>query len=200
MKALSEGDIEAISTVDSKSYKIILKNVMFIPDLRVNLLSISLIEKSGFKITYYNSLMTIERNNITYSLGKRIGNLYKLTFMIKKNENYANLSVKDDIHLWHQRYGHVNFNTLINIKNKNLVNGLNFQNNRAENVCEICVKSKLKNLPYNSKSVRSNRVLELIHTDVCGPLTPTSYKENKYFLTFIDVYRRGKLELMERSY
>ncbi|GAA0171472.1 transmembrane signal receptor [Lithospermum erythrorhizon] len=37
---------------------------------------------------------------------------------------------------------------------------------------------------------RANKVLELVHSDICGPITPTSSSGNRYFLTFIDDYSR----------
>jgi transposase InsO family protein len=33
-------------------------------------------------------------------------------------------------------------------------------------------------------------VLELIHVDICGPITPNSYDNHCYFITFIDNFSR----------
>jgi hypothetical protein len=33
---------------------------------------------------------------------------------------------------------------------------------------------------------KANKPLELVHTDVCGPIKPMSTGQNRYFLTFID--------------
>lgn len=35
---------------------------------------------------------------------------------------------------------------------------------------------------------RSSSILELIHTDICGPFPTTSWKGQQYFITFIDDY------------
>ncbi|GAA0141429.1 transmembrane signal receptor [Lithospermum erythrorhizon] len=37
---------------------------------------------------------------------------------------------------------------------------------------------------------RATRRLELIHSDICGPITPTSSSGKRYFLSFIDDYSR----------
>jgi hypothetical protein len=57
--------------------------------------------------------------------------------------------------------------------------------------CEGCVLSKQaknsfpKRIEYHAKNI-----LELIHTDICSPITPQSFREKKYFITFIDDYTR----------
>ncbi|KAL0440974.1 UNVERIFIED_CONTAM: Retrovirus-related Pol polyprotein from transposon RE1 [Sesamum radiatum] len=37
---------------------------------------------------------------------------------------------------------------------------------------------------------RAKAVLELIHTDVCGPMRTPSHEQNRYFILFIDDYSR----------
>lgn len=189
MKATCEGDLKVVSEVNNKEVDIIIKNVLCVPDLRINLLSISTIEKAGFEIKYFNSKIVIKRGNTIYIEGNRCNNLYRIILRHCSSE-YANLAVNNEKELWRQRYGHLNYNSLLKIKNNNLVNGMQFANSGNDSLCEICVKSKLKCLPYFFKSTKSSRILEIIHTDVCGPITPTSHNGNCYFVTFVDDYSR----------
>ena len=54
--------------------------------------------------------------------------------------------------------------------------------------CEACMKGKQK--PFMSTGVRRTKdILELIYSDVCGPI-PTSNVGAKYFVTFIDDFTR----------
>ncbi|RDY13098.1 hypothetical protein CR513_02029, partial [Mucuna pruriens] len=47
---------------------------------------------------------------------------------------------------------------------------------------------------------RANDVLELIHTDICGPFPTTSWNGQQYFITFIDDYSRyGYLYLIHEK-
>lgn len=42
-------------------------------------------------------------------------------------------------------------------------------------------------LPFKTRT-RSKNILEIVHSDVCGPITPCSYDDCRYFVTFIDNY------------
>ena len=44
---------------------------------------------------------------------------------------------------------------------------------------------------------RCGSTLDLIHTDICGPLTPIALEGYEYFITFIDDFSRyGYVELI----
>jgi transposase InsO family protein len=57
--------------------------------------------------------------------------------------------------------------------------------------CEACTRAKMHRIPVPKQS--SNRMtqpLELIHSDVCGPMNTDSIGGSKYILTFTDDYTR----------
>ena len=56
----------------------------------------------------------------------------------------------------------------------------------TNNLCEVCVMGKQHRKSFPKKSSRASQPLELVYSDVCGPITPTSIGGNKYFLTFTD--------------
>ena len=43
---------------------------------------------------------------------------------------------------------------------------------------------------FKSKNHTYNEVLELVHTNLCGPITPQSYYGDKYFIQFFHDYSR----------
>ena len=58
-------------------------------------------------------------------------------------------------------------------------------------VCETCQQGKQTKLSFQANQVRrANQKLQLIHTDVCGPMKTDSLSGNRYFLLFIDDYTR----------
>ena len=55
-------------------------------------------------------------------------------------------------------------------------------------VCTSCLEEKMTKRPFSTKDNRSKGVLELIHTDVCGPLNVRARRGFEYFITFINDY------------
>ncbi|CAL8115629.1 unnamed protein product [Prunus armeniaca] len=60
-----------------------------------------------------------------------------------------------------------------------------------EDECEGCVPGKQHREPFDKeKAWRANYPLELVHTDLCGPMQNESIGGNRYFITFIDDFSR----------
>ncbi|GJT03883.1 retrovirus-related pol polyprotein from transposon TNT 1-94 [Tanacetum coccineum] len=58
-------------------------------------------------------------------------------------------------------------------------------------VCKDCLVGKHHREPFPSKSTwRASQVLELIHADLCGPISPASNSNKRYTLCFIDDFSR----------
>jgi hypothetical protein len=57
-------------------------------------------------------------------------------------------------------------------------------------VCIGCALGKFTKASFPSSDTRSAGILDLVHTDVCGPMTQKSLSGCEYYLTFIDDYSR----------
>ena len=57
----------------------------------------------------------------------------------------------------------------------------------SKHVCEGCILGKMQCSSFpKDGSVRATRKLQLIHSDVCGPMQTPSFGNHFYFVTFID--------------
>lgn len=94
--------------------------------------------------------------------------------------------VKDTSWLWHLRFGHLNFGDLELLSKKRMVKGLLLVNHPNQ-FCEgyLLEKHFRKSFPKEANT-RAKKLLELIHTDVYGPIHPSSFGKSNYFLLFID--------------
>ena len=57
-------------------------------------------------------------------------------------------------------------------------------------VCLDCIKGKQTKYISKNPATRSSQLLELIHTDICGPFDAPSFGGEKYFITFINDFSR----------
>ncbi|KAE9025730.1 hypothetical protein PR001_g12355 [Phytophthora rubi] len=91
--------------------------------------------------------------------------------------------------LWHARMEHPNKDALA--KTQRATNGIPCVGQAFSTLCGGCMKGKqtVEAFPKCSKT-KTPRVLEVVHTDVMGPMKSTSKGGTKYILTFVDDFSR----------
>ena len=66
--------------------------------------------------------------------------------------------------------------------------------------CEPCLMGKMTKTPFSETMERATNLLEIIHIDVCGPMSVKAHGKYRYFLTFTDdLSRYGYIYLMNTS-
>lgn len=88
--------------------------------------------------------------------------------------------------LWHKRLGHSSKDMIAQLYKSNLIPNINFKNAQE---CVNCLKGKMTNI-RKLDAKRSQSLLEIIHTDVCGPFPNKTICENSYFVSLIDDFSR----------
>ena len=62
---------------------------------------------------------------------------------------------------------------------------------QVQQVYDACLAGKQRRTPFPQKALwRSTEPLQLLHGDICGPITPATPSGNKYFLLLVDDYSR----------
>jgi hypothetical protein len=69
---------------------------------------------------------------------------------------------------------------------KDMVQGLPDFKVEKKGVCKGCALNKHVKVAFPSNEHRSREILDLIHSDVCGPMSSTSLSGNIYYVSFID--------------
>ena len=103
----------------------------------------------------------------------------------------------NDAYLWHLRLGYINSNMIQRLIKDGLLDPLDFDEFL---ICESYLEGKMTKRPFNAKGRRAQELLELVHTDVCHPMSTQVKGGYEYFITFIDDYSRyGYVYLMRRK-
>ncbi|MCO5582369.1 hypothetical protein L7F22_036263 [Adiantum nelumboides] len=96
-----------------------------------------------------------------------------------------------DAELWHARFVHVGYGSLKTLQRHNMVYDLSLLEMPPRHVCEGCILGKMHKFVFlQDGSIRGTRKLQLVHSDVCGPMRTPFVKNNFYFVTFVDDFSR----------
>ncbi|KAL4012936.1 hypothetical protein IC575_025083 [Cucumis melo] len=166
-------------------------NVFYVPGLKHNLLSIGQLLQRGLKVSFEGDICAIkDQAGVLIAKVKMTANkMFPLNFTYGQISCFSSI-LKDPSWLWHFRYGHLNFKSLSYLCKNHMVRGI--QNiNHETNICEVCILAKHHRDSFpTGKAWRASKPLELIHTDLCGPMRTTTNGGNRYFITFIDDFSR----------
>lgn len=88
--------------------------------------------------------------------------------------------------LWHSRFGHLHFKALPDLQK--MVSGMPTVDFDHYEVCKGFLHGKNVKRSFPSSIHRSKEILELIHSDICGPLSSPSLSGYLYYVIFIDDY------------
>jgi len=99
--------------------------------------------------------------------------------------------VKDeDSWLWHYRFGHLNFRGRNQLVDKDMILGLP-KIEIPNTVCDTCLLGRQPRNAFSSSTASiSKELLNVVYSDVCGPLEVLSLGGNKYFISFVDEFSR----------
>ena len=168
-----------------------LHNVLYVPELTFNLLSVSKAAEAGKRILFHSTdCQIVDWKDMVVALGDKKGNLYYLSCQkakVKIHVSDARLNDKSKEFIWHQRFGHLNERSLRTLASMQLVYGLDYNASKQLPFCESCMGGKLYKIPFSSKGRNQAVVhLGLVHSDVCGPMSTESLSGARYLLTFVD--------------
>ena len=196
--AIGIGTVDVVTLHDHNFNEFSLQNVYHVPDLTNNFVSVSAMTRVGNVIAIFdNSGVKIQDKQTLETLGYGIlsHNVYLLACTINVPLNFlskcnADADADDLFELWHRRLGHCSSERMMSMANKQMVIGMDKINGKP-GFCNGCIKGKLKRAPFPEKDgITTKNILDLIHTDVCGPFSTNSAGGAKYFVTFIDDFSR----------
>lgn len=90
--------------------------------------------------------------------------------------------------LWHRRMGHLHHGALRMLKET--VTGVIVLTTKHDDTCRGFVLGKYAKAAYSRSNNRAKSVLQLIHSDICGPMSTRAINGAEYFVTFIDDHSR----------
>jgi hypothetical protein len=166
-----------------------LSEVLYVPRMKRNLVSISSLEDNGYKVTFSEGKFLawdkVSHMNSARVISVRENNLYMLTIRPVQALLHDIISL---IELWHRRLAHFPYRALLALgKMVTCLPEIQFQH---KGVCRGCALGKNVKGSFLSSDNRSKEILDLIHSDVCGPMFVASLNGYLYYVLFTDDHSR----------
>lgn len=140
----------------------VLKNTLFVPNLRSNLLSVAKVTDYEHEVTFRkNGATIVNTKNEKIIEAKRVTNLYVIEGT-SESTNIANIKENSWQRL-HENFRHLNMKDLKFLKNRECMFGIKVTGDDELPICEVCVQEKFSRIPFE-KSTTTSSELELMHT------------------------------------
>ncbi|KAE9212787.1 hypothetical protein PF004_g15532 [Phytophthora fragariae] len=172
-----------LTGIDGKRIKMI--DVLYIPGLDRQLLSVRRLAERGMSVEFQKKSCTIWNKSKAIASGKKVGKVYVLDCEKDMAQYVEYAGVDSEWELWHARMGHLNKDALA--KTQRATTGMPTLEDKSMTLCGGCMKGKQTVAHFPSRSMSTTtKVLQLVHTDVMGPMKTKSKGGARYVLTFVD--------------
>lgn len=132
----------------------VISEVCYVPELRNNLLSLGQLQEKGLAILIQPGVCKIfhPSKGLIIQTNMSPNRMFALTPQVQHQKSSCfNTTAQDVTHLWHCRYGHINFKGLQELQKKEMVSGLPKMSDMS-NVCADCMKGKQHREPFPKQS------------------------------------------------
>jgi len=178
---------KAIVTPRYSPNQVPLQDVYHVPGMKKNLLSVAQLTSSGHYVWFGPQNVKVFRDLKIFEKPTMEGRRLESVYVMSAESAYIDETRRNETaDLWHMRLGHVNYSKLSVMVKKSMLKGLPQLDVRTNTVCAGCQYGKAHQLPYEESKFKAKKPLELIHSDVFGPVKQPSIGGMRYMVTFID--------------
>ena len=136
----------------------------------------------GYDNHFGNEKWKLTKRSLVVAKGELCCTLYK-THVKVCSSGLNTVEDESSLDLWHRRLAHMSEKGLHILAKKSLIP---FAKGTILSPCDNCLFGKHHRVSFYTSGKKKDNLLELVYSDVCGPIKVESLGGNKYFLTFID--------------
>ncbi|GJU76400.1 retrotransposon protein, putative, ty1-copia subclass [Tanacetum coccineum] len=173
--------------------RIDLNNCCYSSEMTRNIISFHALFKDGYKFSFDNENgdILVYSNGCFMFKASPCKGIYENVKCISHNGNVilnvGSSNELDKSKLWHSRLGHVNKKRIAQLQKDGVLESFDF---KLDDVCESCLLGKMTKSPFTGSCERGEGLLDLVHTDVCGPFRSATKDGKRYYVTFTDDFSR----------
>src|SRR5664279_909146 len=165
-----------------------IEGVYWIPRLNAHIISLVQLDETGCQVLIQGGVLRVRdrERRLLVKVQRGATRLYKITAWVAQPVCYAALAGANTAWTWHARFGHLNFDSMRRLARGGMVRGLPTVDH-VNQLCDACLAGKQKRADFPKVAkYRAGMKLELVHGDLCGPITPATPGGKRYFLLLVD--------------
>lgn len=173
-----------------QGYEITLSNVLHVPAVKTQFMSTSALTQKGALVTFDEKAFKVVHKERCIAMGYLENKLYWLDATGSSlNAHTGNTAIS--LHIWHQHMGHMSYAAL-KAHGPSAVKGMDFGSSTmdAPLICHGCELGKSTHKPFPGSTKTTSKILEIVHSDLAGPMQTNSIQGSSYIATFVDDHSR----------
>ncbi|KAK3035946.1 hypothetical protein RJ639_031369 [Escallonia herrerae] len=143
---------------------ITLRHVLYVPNLAVNLISVScLATHANCFVAFSHDICVLQDCTLKSPIG--LGKMHRGVFVFQplSTGTVAAVSESESYELWHRRMGHPSSQPLIHLPTISVVSP------SLKTICDVCCRAKHSRIVFPDSTSRAMDIFGLIHCDIWGP-------------------------------
>ena len=196
VRATKMGDIRIICICRNRGDTLyrcnILKRALLVPEMNINLISCSKLCADGYELRFGRYGCSARKDGIIKMISYKMQGIYPVDVVVKQPSHHrcqAALSFSgDDEELWHARVGHANRDSVRKLLRSGAVQHIEGKFTNRAPTCPSCAKGKQSRCVRHRNPACATVVGDVVHSDVCGPMSCMSLGGSKYYVYFIDEF------------
>ena len=188
------GTATMMCNVDGKPVEIRLPNAVYSPANGVNLVSETQLQDKGVNLRTTSTKRTMYKGDSSFNCS-RWGGLWSVDLW-DPTPTLASFNMPTDMLTWHARLGHLGPQNIAKLAK--VSKGITLKRKRedddhyadSEACCHHCASGKLTSRPHKGHIKPGESRLDLIHSDVAGPIGPDGFDGSRYYVSFRDDFSR----------
>ncbi|GKB01139.1 putative RNA-directed DNA polymerase, partial [Tanacetum coccineum] len=172
--------------------RINLNNCCYSSEMTRNIISFHALFKDGYQFSFDNEngdILVYSNGCFVFKVSPCKGK-YETAECIENGNVILNVGSSNELDkskLWHSCLGRVNKKRIAQLQKDRVLESFDF---KLDDVCESCLLGRMTKSPFIGSCERGEGLLDLVHTDVCGPFRSATIDGKHYYVTFTNDFNR----------
>lgn len=177
---IGRGQVDIELKVKGQKRLVTLSDVLLVPKLDGSLVSVNKLTEKGLEVNFKGSACYLRSGPESMEIARQSNGLYVLN---EYQKCFRAVEESRCVHSWHKVLGHRNLQDIRLMRSENFV----IKDCECSDECESCIRGKMARKPFPQRASPTDNIMDLVVSDVCGPIQVESVSKKKYFVTFVDV-------------